>query len=171
MGQQNHGIIVLGRIGAPFGVKGSVHIHSYTEPSDNLLNYSEWLLKRKNIWESYQVLDIRKHGKGFVANLKGCGSREEAALLTNADIGIYREHLPLLPQNEFYWTDLIGLEVYTGAGEKLGVVDSLFETGSNDVLVVQGETKEYLIPYIPDEYVLKVDLIEKKIEVNWDPEF
>lgn len=163
--------VIIGRIAAPFGVKGFMHVYSFTEPADNLIHFSEWFLKREGEWQSFQVESVRPHGKHFVASLKGCDNRDAAALLTHADIGIAREALPVLPQDEYYWTDLVGLAVYSDIGQYFGVVDSLFETGSNDVMVVQDQALEYLIPYIPGEVVLNIDLQAKRMTVCWDPDF
>lgn len=163
--------VIVGRIGAPFGVKGQLHVHSFTEPQENLLQFSEWYLHLNGEWQRRDLKSARVHGKSFVATLEGCNDRDAAALLTHADIGIARETLPDLAPDEYYWTDLEGLEVYTDIGLCLGVIDSLFETGSNDVIVVRtAQNEEYLIPYI-DEVVLNVDLPQNKMIVHWDPEF
>ncbi len=163
--------VIVGRIGAPFGVKGQVHVHSFTEPQENLLQFSEWYLNLHGEWQRRDLKSARVHGKSFVATLEGCNDRDAAALLTHADIGVAREALPDLEPDEYYWTDLEGLEVYTDTGLCLGVIESLFETGSNDVIVVHTvQNEEYLIPYI-DEVVLRVDLPQKKMIVHWDPEF
>ena len=168
---RSQSIVAIGRIGAPFGVKGWVHVYSYTDPPQNLLNYKTWCLYIKKEWKAVSVLQAKGHGKGFVALLEGYEIREEVALLTNIEVGIEREALPELGEGEYYWTDLIGLTVVNEADEILGTVDSLFETGANDVLVVKGETKEHLIPYVPDEYILEVDLALRRIRVSWDAEF
>jgi len=163
--------VIVGRIGAPFGVKGEVHVHSFTQPQDNLIHFSEWFLNLQGEWKRMSVVGARVHGKGFVATLKGCADRDAAACLTNADIGVVRDALPTLPIDEYYWADLVGLEVYTETGQYLGIIETLFETGSNDVLVVQDQENEYLIPYIVDEVVLTVDLVTNRMTVCWDSEF
>jgi len=86
------------------------------------------------------------------------------------EIAIKRDQLPATEDNEFYWIDLEGLKVVNQEGIDLGVVESLMETGANDVLVVRGD-KERLIPFVMDEYVLDVDLDKGTITVDWDPEF
>lgn len=162
--------MIVGRLGAPFGVKGEIHVHSFTEPENNLIHYPNWFLKIRDIWQPVKMLKSKVHGTGFVVQLEGCEDREAAAQLRNVEIAVPREDLPILPKNEYYWADLCGLEVYTAQGRLLGIVQSLFETGSNDVIVVQGESM-HLIPYIPDEVVLLVDLEARKMIVQWDPEF
>jgi 16S rRNA processing protein RimM len=165
--------VVLGRIGAPFGVRGLIHVHSFTEPFTRLMDYKTWHLKKekeKN-WQAYILESVREHGKGLVAKLEGITDRDDAARLTNLDIGILRRDLPELPAGDFYWVDLIGLRVLNEQGTYLGKVEQIFETGANDILVVKGETKEHLIPYIPGDYVVQVDLKLGSISVHWDPEF
>lgn len=184
-------IVIVGRIGAPHGIKGWVHVQSFTEPPENLLNYRHWYLKIRNQWllETIEVLEIRPQGDHFAALLAGYSDRDQAALVTNAEVGIERISLPKLESGRYYWNDLIGMQVFTESGEYLGIVSSLFETGSNDVLVVKrdferdsqkdsgkdsekiSDTREHLIPFILDEYIKDVDLKSRVIRVSWDPEF
>ena len=84
-------------------------------------------------------------------------------------VGLSRDKLPKLKANSFYWADLIGLNVESKDGIKFGVVDSIMETGSNDVLVVKGKN-EILIPYLPD-VILSVDLKTKRVLVDWDENY
>lgn len=162
---------VLGCIGAPYGIKGGVHVHSYATTADNILSYETWYLNKKGQWQAIEVLEARAQGKGFVAFFKGCESRDDAAKLTNLEFGVPREELPALAEGEYYWSDLMGMTVVTDTEVILGQVEDLLETGSNDVLVVKGDLKEHLIPYLPGEYVLSVDLKTRIIRVVWDPEF
>lgn len=164
-------IVVLGQIGAPFGIKGWVHLQVYADPSKNILSYKAWYIKSKHDWQKRQVLEIRPHGKNYVALLDGILDREQAKTLTQAQFGVLREELPDLPEDHHYWTDLIGLTVVNEDNIKLGIVKNLFETGANDVLVVTGEEKEHLIPYVPDQYILSVDYTDRIMRVHWDPEF
>ena len=163
--------IVIGKFGAPFGVKGWVKIHSMMDPEDNILSYKEWFVRSPNDdWHVYQVSQIKGHGDGFVAHLTDVDDRDQAASLTNRQIVIDRDMLPELDDEQYYWTDLVGFDVVTGTGLKLGKVQHLFETGANDVMVVKGQ-KEHLIPYVLTQYIVDVDLEMNLITVNWDPEF
>jgi 16S rRNA processing protein RimM len=106
-----------------------------------------------------------------VAKLAGCNDRNAAESLVGALITIPRAELPETTQpGEFYWDDLLGLRVETLDGVDLGVIDRLFETGSNDVIVVKGE-RERLLPYIWQQVVCEVDLANGLMRVDWDPEF
>jgi 16S rRNA processing protein RimM len=160
--------LILGRISGLFGVQGWVKIFSETEPKEAILGYSPWYLGRTG--EPRQVLEGRRHGKVLVARLAGCASRDEAAELVGLDIAVRRQQLPVLSEDEFYWADLEGLTVETLSGITLGIVDHLFATAGNDVLVVKGE-RERLIPFLWDDVVKEIDLAARRMRVDWDPDF
>ena len=115
-------------------------------------------------------MEARQHGKGVVARLADCIDRDQAQALTGREIGIARDELPAAQPGEYYWHDLQGLSVVTLAGEPLGTVDHLLETGANDVLVVEGE-RERLIPFVMDQVIVRVDLDKGEIQVDWDKDF
>ncbi|HLF24598.1 MAG TPA: ribosome maturation factor RimM, partial [Burkholderiales bacterium] len=107
-------------------------------------------------------------GKGVVARVAGCDSRDEAAALIGAEIAIHASQLPAAGEREYYWAELEGLRVVNLAGLELGRVSHLIETGANDVLVVQG-SREHLVPFGPG-VVRDVDLGAGVISVDWDIE-
>jgi 16S rRNA processing protein RimM len=160
--------VVLGRIVGVYGVRGWVKIFSDTEPRGGILSYTPWLLGDKA--EPRAVLEGRVHGKGVVAHLAGCDDRDQAAALLDQEIAVPRDRLPPPKGDEFYWIDLEGLEVVTDKGIGLGVVDHLFSTGVNDVLVVAGE-RERMLPFAWGEVIRDVDFESRRITVDWDPEF
>ena len=166
---QDH-VLVMGRLAAPYGVKGWLRVTSYTELPGNLLDYSPWYLRRQDKWQATPIVSARAHGKGLVVQLKGCDDRDAAAMLTGTEIGVYRSQLPAAAADEFYWSDLIGMQVIAQDDRVLGRLDHLFETGANDVMVVKGE-QEYLVPYIEGQVVQSVDLETRVIRVDWDTDF
>ncbi len=167
---KNQDTIQAGRITGLYGVRGWVKVYSYTRPRENIIQYSPWLVKLNGNWRSFEVAEGRTHGKGVIARLEGYEDRNAATGLIGADIALQREQLPELLEDEFYWSDLQGLEVRTDSGQSLGTVDYLMETGANDVLVVKGE-RERLIPYLRNDVILDVDLQNRVITVDWDPDF
>ena len=162
--------LVMGRIAAPFGVRGWVRVVTFTEAAENLLAYSPWYLQRNGRWQAVELLDGHVHGKGLVVQLAGCDNRDAATALSGTEIGVYRSQLPAPDNDEYYWSDLVGLQVFTMDNSLLGVVDHLIETGANDVLVVRGE-RECLVPFIRDQVIQSVDLEAGVIRVDWDPDF
>ena len=81
-----------------------------------------------------------------------CNDRDAAEALKGIEIGVYRDQLPESAADEYYWRDLVGLQVITQDNRVLGIVDHLLETGANDVLVVKGE-EELLVPFIQGQVV------------------
>lgn len=172
-------LVNVGRITAVFGIKGWVKVHSYTEPQDNLFKYRPWLLKTPHGIKEIEIDEARPHGDAYVAHIKGVDDRNLAETFTKCDIAVGREELAELDDGEFYWHQLEGLRVisqFEGQQLDFGVVSKILETGANDVLVVQGDSqsmdqKERLVPYVPGQFVLSVDLDAATILVDWDPEF
>lgn len=160
----------MARVGAPFGIKGWIKVHAFTETPDSLDAYASWLIKGPRDWEEFELEDFAVNAKGVVAKLKGCDDRTAAERLTKRDIGIPRAALEEAEEGEVFWIDLIGCEVVNTAGESLGKIETLMETGANDVLVVKRGGEETLIPFIAD-VVVEVNREAKRITVNWSGEY
>jgi len=168
--------VVVGSFLAAYGVKGWVKVSSHTEPMDNIASYQPLWIQKNGLWLELQVEQFKLHGKGLIAKVKDCDSRELVAGLTGCDIGIKRTQLPDLQQGDYYWSDLEELTVLSDQGVCLGKVGRVFETGSNDVLVIVPDersidNRQRLVPYLPGDVVLEVNLEQGRIIVDWDPEF
>lgn len=159
--------IVLGSIGAPWGVRGWVRLNSWTDPREALLGYRDIELQRDGHWQPARLLEARQQGKSLVGRLEGVDDRDAAITWRGADIGVPREALPEPGDGHWYWADLEGLSVRHRDGRELGRVAYLLATGEHDVLVVKGE-RETLIPFVPETYVLNVDLAAGVIDVDWE---
>ena len=163
--------IPVGRILAAYGVKGWVKVNSFTEPANRIGTYRPLYGRReRGEWRPVELLEARIHGKGVVARIAGCDDRDAAERLRGLELAITREQLPRPAPNDYYWIDLIGTRVLTLAGDDLGQVDNLMETGANDVLVVKGE-RDRLIPFILEQVIKEVDLEAGVIRVDWDTDF
>ena len=161
--------VVMGRIAAPFGIKGWVKVQPYSEDPDTLMDFASWRVGRGEQQTHYTVETIQDHGKALVAKLAGIDDRDAAYALRGQEISVAKSDLPPPEENEFYWSDLIGLTVVNREGIELGKVDSLLESGANDLLVVKG-TREHLIPFVA-AFVGKVDLAGGTIEVDWGEDY
>jgi len=183
--------VILGRITGVYGVKGWVKVFSYTDPMEAIVDYSPWLIRpesrnpgRENRaeWTKVTLKAGKRHAKTVVAKLENCNDRDAAMVYIGNEIAIEQQQLEkLTEQDEYYWRDLIGLRVINQQDIELGVVKSLMETGANDVLVVvsevdtddgaEKETIERLIPWTLDNAIISVDMEQKVITVDWDPDF
>ncbi len=160
--------VTLGQIVGLHGVRGSVKILSYTRPRDNIFTYRSWWLCNADDCQLYELHSGRSQGRGLVADIVGIEDRDAARRLIGMDIAVGRDELPALPAGEYYWFDLVGLEVVTREGESLGQVVKLEETGANDVLVIRNRAgDEQLIPYVADRYVQSVDINAGTLIVDW----
>lgn len=158
--------IIAGKIGAPHGIKGWVKVFSYTQPIENLLNYQPWQLELGGVRRSVKIIHHQIHGEAILVGFEGITNRDEAAKLTHALVIIERCHLPPLNPGEYYWHDLVGLEVKNLEGFVFGRIIRLMSTGANDVMFIKGE-KEYCLPYVSGVVVKNVDLAAKYMLVDW----
>ena len=139
-------------------------VFSYTQPMENIAAYSQWYVGD----ELLKGIKTKRHGKTMVALFKGVNSRDVSQKYIGLEVRISAGELIQLPDNEYYWRQLIGLQVSNLEGKLLGEVDSMFETGANDVMVLKDvDGNEQLIPYILGGTVVKVDLVQQTITVDW----
>ncbi|MDX1796174.1 MAG: ribosome maturation factor RimM [Hydrogenovibrio sp.] len=163
--------LIVGQINGIFGVKGWVKVFSHTDPRENILTYSPWLVKHKGVWKSMDVTDgqVLQGGKAIVARLAGVDDRDIAREYMGCDIAILPEQLPDADDG-YYWRQLIGCQVTNLEGDVLGKVTSLVETGAHDVLRVESDQGSTLIPFVEDKFIIDVDVDHKQIKVDWQLE-
>lgn len=159
----------MGRIVAPFGVKGWVKVQPFSAAPENLLRFPTWWIGEEASWRECTIVEAKAQVPGVVAKIAGCEDRDAAAAYRGMSIAVPREALPDAGANEYYWADLIGLSVVNAADENFGTVSRVFETGANDVLVVEGD-RERLIPFTA-EAVRQVDVAGGVIRVDWGADY
>ena len=163
----------MGRVTAPFGVKGWLKIYALTAQPGNLRAYPAWWLGHDGDWREMRVAAAKVHGNKLVAQLAGVEDREAAAALKGWEVAVPRAQLPGAADHEFYWADLIGLNVVNREQHEFGRVARILHTGANDVLVVEGGDKherETLIPFIASA-VRQVDFAAGVISVDWGEDY
>ena len=163
----------MGRVTAPFGVKGWVKIYALTAQLGNLLDYPVWWLGHEGDWREMRVTAAKVQGNTLVAQLAGIEDREAAVVLKGLDVAVPRSQLPGAAEGEFYWADLIGLKVVNTERHEFGRVARVMPTGANDVLVVaggNGNKGETLIPFIAG-VIRQVDLAAGVISVDWGRDY
>ena len=160
-------MVIMGRVEGAQGILGWVKLKTYTEFVDGLAEFSVWWLgDEKHPWRDVSVEKLAVQSKGLIAKFPGCNDRTAAEKYKGLLVAVPRSSLPQQAEDEYYWSDLIGLEVVNLAGESLGTVDNLMDTGSNQVLCVKGGSSEILIPFITGA-IRQVSLKEKVIQVDW----
>lgn len=157
-------LIPIGRITGAHGIKGEVKLAPYG-PLDDIQWGTLHLSRKGSAIEVRKVLSSREHKGVYLVVLEGVPDRNAAESLAGSEASVPKSCLPEAVDDEFYYDDLIGMEVATEEGKLIGTVDNVFATGGNDVIEVSGPFGEVLIPAI-ESVVLKVDRSEKKITVR-----
>jgi len=160
----------LGKISGVFGVKGWLKIYANTDKKEDILSYKPWYVERNKVRQPVKIKAGKPHGKTIIVLFEGIDDRNEAERWVGCDIYMSSDQLPTLKKNEYYWSDLIGLNVVSLNGDDYGTIDHMLETGANDVIVVKGE-RERLIPFVLEQVVKSVDLNDGKMLVDWDADF
>jgi len=162
-------MIIMGRIAAAFGIKGWIKVQPYSRTVDALLEHAVWWLGTEGKWEKNKVEEGVVHGRSLIAKLVGYDDRDAAARVKGLDIAIPRAELPANADGEYYWNDLIDLQVSNRDGVLLGRVARVIETGASPVIAVEG-TRERLIPFA-EPVVLSVDIAAGRLTVDWGADF
>lgn len=177
----------VGELRAAYGLQGWVWLYSDTDPISNIFDYQPWWVETRTGLRQMEVKRWRTQGKGLVVSLAGVLDRNAADLMMGATVWVDRNVLPAAPVNEYYWSDLVGLNVYvfepneTGAADAdakpvfIGAIYEMFETGANDVIVVRPvagsiDQSERLIPWHKD-IIRHIDMAERRMDVDWGMDY
>lgn len=165
-------IVVLGKIVAPYGLRGAVKIHPFADDPLVWAKLPHWWLGQEGLapelWRPTRVLKCKGHGDVLIAELECIADRNASEAAHGVLVGVPRAVLPAAAKDEYYWGDLIGLDVLNTRDQPLGTVLGLIETSANDVLRVgYGENQERLLPFVA-AVVLDVDLTARRIRVDWE---
>lgn len=159
-------LILLGKIVATHGIRGQLRVVPYSGHFDTFLAIGSVTLKdAAGRMAGYDIASAAVHGKKLLLALKGYADINRVEHLVGCELYVGRDQLPLPEEDEYYWHDLLGLTVITSSGEQLGSLESIIETGSNDVYVVKSKEREYLIPALA-EVVTSIDLTAKVMTIT-----
>lgn len=164
-------MVVLGKIVAPYGLCGAVKVHPFADDPLAWAKLPQWWLGREGSdpasWQPTKLIHCKLREEILVAELECLRDRNASEAAKGLLVGAPREVLPPTEENEYYWADLIGLEVFNVQAESLGRVSGLIETPANPVLqVIAQDERERLIPFVA-AVVLDVDLPARRIQVDW----
>ena len=169
-------LVLIASIGKPRGLKGEFFLNSYSNPAENILNYSNFL-KNDDISVNLKIEYIRRINKKFYSKILDINDVDEIKKYTNTKLLIDYKNLPELPQNQTYLHDLMGMIVIDqNLDEILGVVDGLNNYGADDCIIVKPsinsiDKQERLIPFIKDKFIKSVDKKKRVIKVDWQKDF
>ncbi len=147
------GYVAVGRVGAPWGVRGAVKVVPLVDTRDRLAPG-----RKVTVDGERRVIESARWRKGTVnLKLSGIDNHDEASALRERFLVVPEGELEPLPEGQYYRFQLIGLAVRNAAGTSLGRVTDVLTTGANDVYIVQGEKGEILLP-ATDEVIKKIDV-------------
>jgi 16S rRNA processing protein RimM len=163
--------VELGRLGAPYGLKGWLHVESYTDPAQRLLEQKDWVLRLPSgELVTRRVAEGRVHGGALAARLDGVSDRNAAAALTGAVVGVDRAALPPTGEREYYRADLLGCAVRNLEGASLGTVSHFVDAPRGTVMVTrEADGREHWVLAGP-AHLRRVDLAARMVEVDWPTE-
>lgn len=164
-------MVVLGRITAPYGVHGGLRLHPFGDDPAAWGAMKCWWVGADDqdfsAWQTYPLRTVRPQGKGWVVSLMGVDDRNAAERLVGSFVGAPRDDLPATEPGEFYWADLIGLEVVNERQEPLGRVSEMLESGAHAVMVVTEGEERRLLPFV-GQVVKDVDVPAGVIRADWE---
>ena len=157
-------LVEIGKITRKHGLKGELRVSSYLESDAPLRKAKRVHIGSESARRAFDIASLKIQKKTILLRLKDVEDADQADRLVGSTVFISRELLEALPEGEYYWKDLIGLEVSTEEGRSLGIIESIFSTGGNDVFVCQGE-REILLPAI-SEVIREIDLKKGTVVVR-----
>ena len=162
--------VAMGYIKGAFGIKGWVKVAASTEYADSLLDYADWRLVKDNKTLIVSPSEGQLHNGELQVKFTGIDDRDEAHALRGYTIEVSRDQFADTEEDEYYWADLIDMSVINRQEEILGKVSKLMETGAHDVLVVDGQYGQKLIPFVA-QFIDRVDVENRTITVDWGSDY
>ncbi|HBG47831.1 MAG TPA: 16S rRNA processing protein RimM [Deltaproteobacteria bacterium] len=156
-------LVLIAKITGVHGLKGEVKAVAYGVLDD--IHWDTVILAGKGRHEARRVVRARKHKGGWIIELEGCHDRSAAEALVGLEISVKKSELPETAEDEYYYFDLIGMEVYTDESRYIGRVTNVISTGGNDVLETTGPCGDVLIPAI-ESVIVSVDTGTRKITIR-----
>ncbi len=168
-------LIQIATLKKPYGIKGWLWVFSLTDNRSDIFNMPQWYMKTATGFKPLTVNEWREQGAGLVASFKEVPDRNMAETMNGVSVWVDKSHLPALSENEYYWSDLVGLTVINEEGENLGMIKEIFESPAHEIIYIKPtsesiDDEERLIPWHVD-IVLNVDLAAKTMLVAWGKDY
>lgn len=168
----------VGYVSGAYGIVGGIRVSPHSPEADALLNVKTWWLDKPTL-HAVTVRSAKLHGGDVVTTLVGLRDRDDAEALKGATVQVARSEFPALEEDEFYWSDLIGLDTVNLQGEALGKVTDMMHNGAQSILRITPvadpsapdvKAPERLVPYV-NQFVKTVSLENKLITLDWGLDF
>ena len=157
----------VGKVIKPHGIEGKIKVKYYGEDLKQFSHYREVVLRDgRGNGKTFDLLEVGVQSSLLILKLKGIERIEDAEPLVGHEVLIRRDLLPDLEEDEYYWADLLGIDVESEGGKKIGTVKEIFSTGANDVYVIEGRRGEVLLP-ATGEVIKRIDLQRRVITAHW----
>lgn len=168
-------LIQIAQLKKPYGIKGWLWVFSNLDEREDIFTMNPWWMKTARGLQPLTLTKWRKQGSGLVAQFNEIPDRNVAETMNGVTIWASKENLPEPDEDEYYWSDLVGLTVVNQGDICLGTIDELFETGANDVMVVipsdiSIDSEKRLIPW-HKQTIVSVDINHRKVIVNWEVDY
>ncbi len=169
---QSDEMIVIAKVGATYRLKGELKLYVLSDSIETALSYGQWYIKKASdrTWAVLTGESVSRIGDKIIIQFADANVKEIAAKYTNALIAVPRSVLKETADDEYYWVDLIGMQVVNKEGQSFGKVDDILDTGANEVLCCKHKDQSYLIPFVND-YVIEVNKDQKLITVDWQYDY
>lgn len=169
---QNNEMIVIAKVGATYRLKGELKLYVLSDSIETALSYGQWHIKKASdrSWSALTGESVSRVGDKLIIQFADAVVKEVAAKYTNALLAVPRSVLKDTAEDEYYWVDLIGMQVVNKEGQPFGQVYDILDTGANEVLCCKHKDQPYLIPFV-NNYVIDVNKDQKLITVDWQYDY
>jgi 16S rRNA processing protein RimM len=162
----DNAFVKIGRLVKPHGVKGRIKADYFGDDPDRFPYREIWIEDSSGSLYPHEILEKAPHPRYLILQLKGVQTIEEAQPLVGKEIFVPREALPALEEDEYYWSEMVGMSVRTETGKEIGRVREVFRTGASDIASVEGRRGEVLVPIVND-VIRDIDREAKVIVVRF----
>ena len=168
-------LMKIGQLKKPYGIKGWLWVFSDTDEREAIFDMQPWWIKTAVGIKPLTVTAWRRQGSGLVAQFEQVPDRNIAETMNGVAIWVAQEVLPETAEDEYYWSDLVGMQVVNEQHEYLGDIAEMFETGAHDIMRVAATSgsldgEERLIPW-HKQTVMQVDMAGKTVHVAWPSDY
>ncbi|MGI4816619.1 MAG: ribosome maturation factor RimM [Janthinobacterium lividum] len=164
-------MIIIGKIGHPYGILGWIHIHSYTEKKENIFCYFPWKLEKSNMYVyKKNIIRYKNHANHFLVKIDNLYNRTQAHSIANQNILMKSTKLPKLQKHEYYWNNILLCKIFNIEKEIIGLVKQILDNKIYNILKIFNfkKNKNIYVPFIQPNIIKKIDIKNKIIIINWD---